>query len=177
MIARDRLSPRGVSLIEMMVVISVLAILFGLCAVTIQILLRVGSDAQAHRTAAAALGRLAEQFREDVHASGDAELRNAGGLRLRLDHQVVIDYEVRDGRVARLETTGGQASRHEAFDLGQRGTAAFERRDDGPRRFLVLVVSHKASAGRPDPPHPEEVLALLGKDRPGGSRSGGGTPR
>ena len=60
-------------------VIAIIAVLIGLCAVTIQLLLRVGSDAQARRSAAAGLGRLAEQFREDVHASDDAQLPPATG--------------------------------------------------------------------------------------------------
>ena len=46
---------RGVTLIEMMVVIGAVAMLLGLCAVTIQLLLRVSSDAQARRGAAMAL--------------------------------------------------------------------------------------------------------------------------
>jgi prepilin-type N-terminal cleavage/methylation domain-containing protein len=177
MIVRDRVAHRGVTLIEMLVVITVLGVLLDLCAVTIQLLMRVGSNAQARRGAAAALGRLAEQFREDVHACDDAQLRPSAGLRLTLDPRVVVDYEVRDGRVARVESTDGQANRHESYDLGPNGSAVFERRDDGPRRFLALVVSHKASSGRPDPPHPRELLALVGKDRIDPSRSGGGQAR
>jgi type II secretory pathway component PulJ len=177
MIVRNRASRRGVSLIEMLVVISGLAVLLGLCAVTIQLLMRVSSEAQARRSHAAALGRLAEQFREDVHGCDDAQARPSAGLRLTRGPRVVIEYQPRDGRVDRVESVAGQASRHESFALGRHSTAVFERRDDGPRRFLALVVDHKASAGRPGPAHPVEILALVGKDRPGPARSKGGEAR
>jgi hypothetical protein len=145
--------------------------------VTIQALLRVSSDAQARRSASAALGRLAEQFREDVHGCDEAQLQPSGGLRLSREPRVTVTYTTRDGWVERVESTGRQAGRHEAYALGKGGTAVFQRRDDGPRRFLALLLSQKARAGRPDPPHPLEILALVGKDRAAPPRSKGGTSR
>jgi prepilin-type N-terminal cleavage/methylation domain-containing protein len=178
MIPGNRPNRRGVTLIEMLVVMTVLAVLLGLCALTIQLLLRVGSDAQSRRSAASALGRLSAQFREDVHACDGAEVRHTAGLRLSRDRGVVITYEARDGRVDRVEAIAGQARRHESYDLGRGAAAAFERRDDdGPGRFLALVVSRTTQAGRPDPPRPVEILALAGKDRPESARAKGGQDR
>jgi type II secretory pathway pseudopilin PulG len=174
MIVRNRASRHGYSLIEMIVVISGLAVLLGLCAITIQLVMRVGSDAQSRRSNAAALGRLAEQFREDVHGCDDAQAQSPGGLRLTRSPRVVIDYQTRDGRVDRIESVDGQASRHESFTLGRHSTVVFERRDDGPRRFLALVVDPNARTGRPDPARPMEILALVGMDRPVPTRSKGG---
>jgi hypothetical protein len=176
MIVRNGAARRGVFLIELLVVISGLAVLMGLCAITIQLLMRVSSEAQAQRSNASALGRLAEQFREDVHGCDEAQPRPSAGLRLTRGPRVVIDYQARDGRVDRVESVAGQASRHESFALGRHASAAFERRDDGPRRFLALVVSHNTRSGRPDPAHPMEILALVGKDRPEASRSKGVRP-
>jgi type II secretory pathway pseudopilin PulG len=172
MIVPDRYGParRGISLIEMLVVIGALAILMGLCAVTIQLLMRISSDAQARRGAATSIGRLAEQFREDVHACEGAELRDSPGLRLRRDPRAAIDYEVRGGRVTRVESIDGKPIRRESYELGRHDTAAFETRDDGPRRFVALVVVRKERPEETAPPHPMEVLALVGKDRPGPSR-------
>jgi prepilin-type N-terminal cleavage/methylation domain-containing protein len=177
MIVRNRASRRGYSLIEMIVVISGLAVLMGLCAVTIQLVMRVSSEAQSRRSNAVALGRLAEQFREDVHGCDDAQPRPPGGLRLTRSPRVVIDYQTRDGRVDRIESVDGQPSRHESFTLGRHSSAVFERRDDGPRRYLALVVDPNARTGRPDPARPMEVLALMGKDRPVPARSKGGQAR
>lgn len=177
MIVRSRTPRRGISLIEVMVVVTSVAILLGLCAVTMQFLFRVESEAQARRGAAAALGRLAEQFREDAHASEDTELRPQSGLRLKVDPRTAIDYEIGPGRVTRVEATGGQAARRESFALGRHVSAAFERREDGPRRFLALVVRREPTRSQPDPPHPLEILALVGKDRPAPPSPGGTKPR
>jgi type II secretory pathway component PulJ len=177
MIARSRTRPRGFTLIEMLVIMTGVSAVLGLCVVTIQLLMRVSSDAQERRGAAAALGRLAEQFRKDVHGWDDAQLRMSAELRLGDGRRVSVTYTARDGRVERLESTGAQVVRHDAYALGRGGSATFERRDDGPRRFLVLVVIRKARAGRLDPPRPIEVLALVGKDRPAPSRPEGGPPR
>src|SRR5262249_46147345 len=104
MIVRNGAARRGVFLIELLVVISGLAVLMGLCAITIQLLMRVSSEAQAQRSNAAALGRLAEQFREDVHGCDEAQPRPSAGLRLTRGPRVVIDYQARDGRVDRVES-------------------------------------------------------------------------
>ncbi len=175
MIAPSHAARRGFTLIEMLVVITGVSVLLGVCAVTIQLLMRVSSDAQARRSASVALGRLAEQFREDVHGSDDAQIPPSGGLRLSRRPGVTITYTAREGRVERVEAAGSQASRYETYALGKGGSAAFRRRDDGPRRFLSLVVSRNVGTGRPDPPRPIEILALLGKDRPEPPRPKGGS--
>jgi prepilin-type N-terminal cleavage/methylation domain-containing protein len=170
---------RGFTLIEMLAVMTCLAIMMGLCVVTIQVLLRVGADARDRRSSTAALGRLAEQFREDVYASDEAmvlapeDLRLARGPRPRL----AIAYEVEGGRVDRIESVDDTERRRESYMLGRGRSAAFEARNDGPRRFLVLVVHPDARPGHPDFARPMEVLALVGKDRPAAPRSKGGQPR
>jgi prepilin-type N-terminal cleavage/methylation domain-containing protein len=177
MIARSRATPRGFTLIELLAVITSLSVLMGLCALTIQLLMRVSSEAQARRSASATLGRLAEQFREDVHGCDEAQLRPSAGLRLSRGPRFAISYEARDGRVERVESTGGQASRRETYALGKGGSAVFQSRDDGPRRFLALLISQGTRPGRPDPARPIEILALVGKDRPEPPRSKGGPAR
>lgn len=160
-------SRRGISLIEMMVVISCVSILLGLCTVSIQTLWRAAGNGQARRTAAAGLNRLAEQFREDVHAAsppGDGEESNTK-LRLVLDDRITIAYEARTGRVDRIESAGDNVTRRESYVIGRDRSARFERRDDGPRRFLAMVIRHESRKGRTEPPRPIEILALPGKDR------------
>ncbi len=163
-----RSNRRGISLIEMMVVISCASILLGLCAVSIQTLWRAAGDGQARRSAAAGLNRLAEQFREDVHAAsplGDSDLSERK-LRLALENGITVAYEAKAGRVERVESAaGGKVTRRESYVIGRDRSARFEQRDDGPRRFLALVVRHESRKGRTEPPRPIEILALPGKDR------------
>jgi hypothetical protein len=177
MIVLHRPTRRGITLLETMVVMTGLAVLLGLCALNIQLLLRVSSDAQARRSTTSALGRLASQYREDVHACDDARLPSPTSLRLIRSPRVVIAYDAREGRVDRVESVNGQATRHESYELGRHAAAAFERRGEGPRQFLALVVRRTPRAGRPDPPRPMEILALTGKDRLGPPRTEGGSAR
>lgn len=160
-------SRRGISLIEMMAAITCTSILLGLCAVSLQTLWRAAGEGQARRSAAAALNRLAGQFREDVHASAEIGESDpmATKLRLALENRATIAYETRPGRVDRVESSGAKVARRESYLIGRDRSARFERRDDGPRRFLALVIRHESRKGRPDPPRPIEILALAGKDR------------
>ncbi len=151
----------------MIAVITGTSVILGICVVSMQTLWRVAAQSQAQRSAAAAFARLAEQFREDVHGGdGDGmQLSGAIGVRLVRDARVTVAYEVHPGRVDRIESVGGKAARRESYVLGRDRSVRFERRDDGPRRFLALVLVHEGRKGRHDPPKPIEVLALVGKDR------------
>ncbi len=166
---------RGISLIELMVVMTGVAVILGLCAVTIQALLRVNADAQARLNASATFARLASQFREDVHACDEVQFpagSNAGGgpgdakasarLRLTREPRIVIEYEASPGRVARVESTSGTVSRHESYRIGKGNVVVFERRDEGPRRFVAMVMSRDTGKDQLEPPRPLEVLALPG---------------
>ena len=150
----------------------------GLCAVTIQALLRVGSDAQARRAPRRHwAGWPSSSARTSMPATMSS---SAPSERTPAEAAILgVDDRLRGARRARRSrrVDRRQASRHESYVLGRSDIAAFERRDDGPRRFLALVVRHKARAGQPDPPHPLEVLALDGKDRPAPPRRKGGQPR
>jgi type II secretory pathway pseudopilin PulG len=177
---------RGISLIELMVVMTGVAVILGLCAVTIQAMLRVNSDAQSRLNASATFARLASQFREDVHASNDVQLspatkagdaKPAPTLRLTQGPRIVITYEVSPGRVARVESASGKMSRRESYRIGNGNLTAFERRDEGARHFVALVMSRDAGKGPIEPPRPLEVLALQGKDRTGIPQPKGGQKR
>jgi hypothetical protein len=173
---------RGITLIEVIVVMSGIAFVLGLCAVTIQLLFRLNADGHARLSASASFARLASQFRADVHACDDAELKpatkdgepkSAASLRLARDPRVVITYEAREGSVARVEAVAGATKAHESYRVGRGNVVSFERRNEGEHRFLALVMSRGAGKRDPEPPRPLEVLALPGKDRPATPTKGG----
>ncbi len=181
---------RGVTLIELLVVMSGVAIVLGLCAVTIQLLFRLNADGHARLSASTSFARLASQFREDIHACDDVvllpaakggakpeESKASASLRLTRGSQMVITYEAREGRVARVETASGTMKGHESYVVGKGNVVAFEHRDEGALRFVVMVMSRKGGKEPLEPPRPLEVLALQGKDRPATSRSKGARPR
>jgi hypothetical protein len=187
---RDRYrSRRGITIIEVIVVMTGVATLLGLCAVTLQLLLRLSADGQSRLAAAAVLERLASQFRADVHAADKVEVvEKAGGppakanepsapaasLRLATGSRLLVTYEARSGRVDRIETGTGRPTRHESYALDRGAVVRFEHRDDGPLRFLAMVVTARSGKPPVDPPRPLELLAMPGKDRRVLSRAEGG---
>lgn len=173
-----RATRSGASLIELMVVMTGVAVVLGLCTVTIQALMRVNADARAGLNSSATFARLASQFRDDVHASDDIQFQgdSKGGdkpgdapavprLRLTREAGMVIGYEATGGRVTRVESAPGKTARHESYRIGKDHIVVFEGRDEGPLRFVAMVMSRDAGKGQIEPPRPIEVLALRGKDR------------
>ncbi|HZW32325.1 MAG TPA: hypothetical protein VFF52_16550 [Isosphaeraceae bacterium] len=176
---------RGITIIEVIVVMTGVATLLGLCAVTLQLLLRLSADGQSRLGAATALDRLASQFRADVHAAdsvqGDEKAAGqaapAASLRLASGSRHLVTYEARAGRVLRVESGTGRPTRHESYVLDRGAGVRFEHRDDGRRRFLAMIVTGRAGKEPVDPPRPLEILALLGKDRLALSATKGGQPK
>jgi hypothetical protein len=168
-----RSARRGITIIEVLVVVTGVAVLLGLCAVSIQLLMRLNADVQGRYGTAVALERLARQIREDAHASETAQINlddnkksgTPAGLRLIFepDHNVV--YASGDGGVVRTESRRGKVVRHEKYTLARGGGARFELRDEGSRRLVVLVMTRPVGKSQADPPRPLEVVALQGKDR------------
>jgi hypothetical protein len=173
-IARTRSARRGITIIEIMIVITGVAMMLGLCAVSIQILLRLSADGMSRYGAAVAIERLGRQVRTDAHASQTAEVAGdqkdsskPGSLRLVLEPGHVVAYGPAAAAVVRTETRGGKVIRHESFALRRGTEARFELRELASRRMVALVVSHAAATNQIEPPRPLDVVALLGKDRTG----------
>jgi hypothetical protein len=181
---------RGITLIEVVVLMSGVAVVLGLCAVTIQLLFRLDADGHARLSASASFARLAARFRADVHAcdeaaivpaakagTGPGEAKATPSLRLTRGPKTVITYEAREGRVARVETASGTVKAHESYQVGKRNVVAFESREEGAHRFLVMIMRREARKSELEPDRPLEVLAVPGKDRLAASATKGGPPR
>jgi hypothetical protein len=158
------------------------AAMLALCAITIQLLMRLNADGHDRLRAAASLERMAQQLRQDAHASESAEFdakaaAERGSLRLTLDPKHDIFYEPHHGAVVRIETKDGKPSRRESYSLPRGGVSRFGFRDEGKRRLILLVVTHESGKNPTEPARPLEVAALLGKDRVGPlGHSGGEKP-
>ena len=179
-----RSARRGITIIEVMIVVTGVAMLLGLCAVSIQVLMRLNADVQGRYGAAVALERLARQLRDDSHASETALItvdeKKAGkpaSLRLVFEPDHAVVYDLGDGGVARTESRGGKRVRHEKYALARGADARFELRDEGSRRLVVLVTTRPAGKSQAEPLRPLEVVALQGKDRVGSPGKQGGKPQ
>lgn len=174
---------RGITIIEVMIVVTGTTLLLGLCAVSIQLLMKLNADVQGRYAEAVALERLGHQLRADAHASRTAELvadkqdkaaAKPAGLRLTMEAGHVVEYGPGDGGVVRTESRAGKRVRNERFSLARGAGVWSEVRDEGPRRLVVLVITRSSGKSQAEPPRPLELVALQGKDHlvsPGKERS------
>jgi type II secretory pathway component PulJ len=163
---------RGITIIEVMIVVSCVAVLLGLCAVSIQLLMKLNTDIQGRYSESVALERLGRQLRDDAHASRSVamiedakKVDRPRGLRLVLEPEHSAVYEFGDGGVVRTEMRAGKNVRHERFTLARGAGARFELRDEASRRLVALVVTRPPGKSQAEPPRPFELVALQGKDR------------
>jgi hypothetical protein len=148
--------------------------MLGVCAVLIQLLLRVGSDRQVRASATGALARLAQQIRQDAHACDDARLdKQPGGKPANLyfarGPKQRISYEIRSAGIQRIEgdADGGSIFRRELYRVPGASGARFELRTEGPLHLAVLVLSPLSGARALEPPGSLEVVAVMGTDHAG----------
>ena len=185
--AEIRPSPRrrGVTILETIVLMTAVAAMLGLCVLILQLLLKLDAQSRARLDGAGALGRLARQFRQDVHAARRASLVDrpaplAASLRIEPGTDAAIGYEIQgDGTVLRTETRKGAQVRHESYQIPHSGAIQLAVKHLGDRSFASLTVNRLISKNRTDPPRIYEVLALVGKNRDrvgGASRAAGATP-
>ena len=112
----NRLSSRGgFSLVELLVVMTVMSVLLGVVVTLLTTLLHESRTASHQREAQISLGRFAAQFRADVHASKLVELEEASGtesrpqqivLQLLDGARVVYTTEISDYRLDLAMTVG-----------------------------------------------------------------------
>jgi hypothetical protein len=159
-------------MVEVVILVSGVSMMLGLCAVILQLLMQLNADGQSRLLGAVSLERLSRQLRDDVHACRKAELARdpkapdrSPGLRLELGQDHSIVYEVGAGHVVRDESRAGKRIRHESFGLERGRLARFEERDEAAHKLVALVVTRTAGKSRTDPPRTLEVVALPGKHR------------
>ena len=114
-------SRRGVTIIEVIVLMTGVAAMLGLSVILLQLLMKLDADSRSRFDAAASLARLARQFRHDVHAAGSVRLveqpaSKAAVLRIDSGPDRAIDYRVKgEDRIVRVETGKGTEVRRESF--------------------------------------------------------------
>jgi len=164
--------PRGITIIETIVLMTAVAAMLGLCVLLLQLLMRLNAESRARLDGATALDRLARQFRRDVHEAGTARLlerpaARLAGLRLEPGPRQAVEYQVMEnGKIARIETRGENLVRREVYEVPRSGSrrARLELTERDGRRFAELRVDRQASRNRSDPERPYEILALVGKN-------------
>ena len=158
----------GYSLIELLVVITVLASLLGLCVGTLHLLMKLDRAGRDASDEAADLFRLARDFRADVHAATDAEPPSPSAERfsLALGEGRTVDYAIRPGAITRLVRLGDRVVGRESYRRPAKAPASFDvvRHEGSPPIAVLRVVL--LPEGMPDGPGREQAIeAEFARDR------------
>ena len=158
---------RGYALIEVLVVLTVTAVMLTLCAGMVHLLLKLDRSGRTASEEAADLSRLAHDFRGDAHASTAAvpPVRAGERVALTLDVGKTVEYQVRPLDVLRTLREGDKVRRYETYRRPSRASLTIEVEADGPRPFAILIVDRPPDGRDDSLYHDYRIEAELGRDR------------
>jgi prepilin-type N-terminal cleavage/methylation domain-containing protein len=158
---------RGYALIEVLVVLTVAAVMLTLCAGMVHLLLKLDRSGRAASEEAADLTRLAHDFRADIHAAEPATppARAADRWTLSLDGGKTVEYQVRPRDVLRTLREGDKVRRHETYRRPPRASVSIEVGHDGPRSLASLVVDRPPDGQADSLYRDYRIEAELSRDR------------
>jgi prepilin-type N-terminal cleavage/methylation domain-containing protein len=163
-------SPRsrtGYTLIELLIAMTIGTALMGTLAVLMARILSSNAAVKEHLQSVAALGRLGEQFRRDVHAATAAEV-DGEVRRLRLDApgRESIEYEICDAGLNRVVLRAGQAQAREQFVLAGMKVLGWNE-NSASTGELALELGRLARQDQDEPTVSStfSITAALGRER------------
>jgi hypothetical protein len=140
---------RGIALIELMITMTAGTVLLGIACSLLYGVLEIDRGAREQVQTTAVVGRLAEQFRHDVHEAVrvEADGTKRQVLELRLAGGAVVTYRLEPGRIVRGEQAQGAARREECFMLPQESAAVVELRKPSAVSLASLQIRSPRIAG------------------------------
>ena len=155
----------GTNLIELVVVLSLQAVLL---ATGVGLIGRMLETEQAGRSGLETLhsiDSLSDQFRRDVHAASEVSLPQdeADSITLRLPSDVDVTYDIQNGRLTRSERTADKLAGEEAYRFPATWKARFNRIGHEPGQTIRLTISEESSR-QPSKKRSIVCEALLGRD-------------
>jgi prepilin-type N-terminal cleavage/methylation domain-containing protein len=170
----------GFTLVELLVVISVLAIILPMAGGTVFFLLRAQSQSAEGLRDAMAITQLSHTFRSDVHAARVARTRaNADGCELELDDSRTIAYRAEpNGFVSRIVRRGEVVERREQFRIGA-ARPKFALSETGREVGVTIAPRSRSAAAANDAttsPAGIRIAAIVGRNSKVGARASDGIP-
>jgi prepilin-type N-terminal cleavage/methylation domain-containing protein len=156
---------RGVSLVEMIVVITVGSALVGIAVTMLAALMRAENRGQGRAAETASLIRLADQFRRDAHAATSLPApdgQKAGTWKLDLAGGRSVEYAAEPGAIVRRERTVAKAVCEESFALPENYAATIASSNNAGQTTVTLVVA--PAPGTAGAAWQWRVEAVLGRD-------------
>ena len=167
MMQSTRAARRGLSLIEMLVVITASAMIIGLIVGVIQMLIRADRTARDHLVRSAAVNQLSRSLTQQVRAAVKADCvqrDETATLQLKLGDDADVEFQSRTDTVIRTDREAGQVRRQEKYTLPARSEARFEVRVEGMTTTVSLEVLQRRGQGQDGPVRELRVDATLGRD-------------
>jgi type II secretory pathway component PulJ len=164
------MSRRGFSIVEIVLVLGAVSLLLGLCSGLIHVLLRLDRVGRAHLVETATVGRLARQFRRDVHAAARVKLvarddREGPSLELTLPDDRVVAYQPGEHELVRLQRQGVTLDRRENYSLPFSTRPRFTIGDEEGKTWVSLRLPRGSDSAAPGLRHNLQIDALMGRDR------------
>lgn len=149
----------GISLVEMLVVITVAAVMVGLAVTTIHLLLRAEREATSAARYATSVARLAHVFRDDLHFAREVELPavepgKPAVLIASADAGRHIRYELDAHLATRIETDGPDDTHRDVFYFPPDSQLWFEREGEGGVLRLAIEIPRSGSGVQAKPAAP-----------------------
>jgi len=132
-------SPRsGKSLIEMLVMISLLSIILGLSATTLASLFRLRSTISKDTDQARSIDRLATRWRTDAHEATSASVGETCELKLSDNRSIRYSFAV--PRVTREVYDGDEIVHRDSFALSRNSSVTFQTEPFGTGQLIRAIV-------------------------------------
>jgi len=155
---------RGYSLVELLVVISMSSVMLGIITVLFTLLFRIERSGRDHVRHSAVLGRLADQFRRDVHATPVGGVSVGEPVQFSPAPDRTITYGTPHGAVIRIERVGSEEVRRESFVLPSSCSASIGSPPDAKGPTVTLSIAPRTDTQPRRPGRTLRVDALLGRD-------------
>lgn len=165
---------RGVSLVEMLIVISVATVIVGTCTTMLHLLLRTERDQTRAMRMAVTMSRLSQLFRDDVHGATRGAIVSPAGASPRLTLSLAdareIVYSAEGAFLQRVENRQGTEVHRDTFHFPAGSKGRFEE-EPSPRLMRLAIdvaapIPHQMPEGRTPlaPPRTLQIEALLNRD-------------
>jgi len=126
------------TLLEVVVILSIMTIIIGACVTSLSTLFRLRHQFQRDREQVASIARLGTLFRTDAHQAVSASVDN--GCLLMLSDGRKIQYEFSSPRVTRRIERDGQILHRDSFLLAKTASATFERDGNSATSLIRLAI-------------------------------------
>ncbi|MFZ1936615.1 MAG: type II secretion system protein [Thermoguttaceae bacterium] len=156
---------RAYTLIEMIVAISVAATLTGIAMCLLLVMFRSEQNGRTQLAQAESLERLADQFRQDVHAAVAQPVVNGNNQhewQFDLGENRIVQYTIADDILSRERHSGSKDVQRGSFRLPKDSSVAIAVDRATSPAVVSLTIEPGDASLRPG--HPVRIDAALGRD-------------